>query len=142
MVHRSSVPMHWRLYESRYNLVGNKCLVCGEFFYPSKIVCPNCRRRGILKRVVFSGKGKIYSYTIIRNAPRGFEKYAPYVVAIIELDEGPRVMGWIVDSKISDIKIGQRVSVVFRKIYEDGKEGLIHYGFKFRVIDENNQLKD
>jgi len=135
MTHRSSVALYWRLFESRYNLVGNRCLVCGECFYPARIVCPNCRRKGVLKKEVLSGEGEIYSFTVIRSAPAGFEKYTPYVIAIIKLKEGPRVMGWVVGSRPDDIKIGQKVKQVFRKVYEDGKAGLIHYGFKFCIVD-------
>ncbi len=81
----------------------------------------------------FSGKGRIYSFTEVHSPPEGFEEQAPYVLAIVELEEGARVMGQIVDVKKEDVKIGQEVEAVFRVIQRDDPEGLIHYGFKFRV---------
>jgi hypothetical protein len=83
----------------------------------------------------FSGSGKILSYTIIHAAPDGFEKYSPYAIALIQLDEGPvissQVVGW--GGKIA---IGKNVQMVFRKLHEDGKSGVIDYGFKFELLDQ------
>ena len=38
----------WRHIQQRYNLIGSKCNTCGELFFPSRVVCPNCRRKEIL----------------------------------------------------------------------------------------------
>lgn len=76
--------------------------------------------------------GKILTFSIIRSAPAGFEKETPYPVAIIELDDGPKLTSQIVDYKEEDLKIGRRVEACFRRIYTDGKEGIINYGLKFR----------
>lgn len=79
------------------------------------------------------GRGKIYSFTEVSAPPVGFELEVPYVLALIELEEGPLVTSQIVDCKASDVRIGMPVEMVFRKIQEDGEEGLIHYGYKFRL---------
>lgn len=50
----------------------------------------------------------------------------------MELDEGAKVTAQIVDCKPEDIKIGDEVEMVFRKIREEGEDGVITYGFKFR----------
>jgi len=55
----------------------------------------------------------------------------PYVMAIIELDEGVRLTGQVIDCKPDDVKIGMRVAATFRKLGEDGRAGIIHYGYKF-----------
>ncbi|MCX6776561.1 MAG: OB-fold domain-containing protein [Candidatus Micrarchaeota archaeon] len=55
-------------------------------------------------------------------------------MAIIELEEGPRLTAQVEDCDARDVKIGTPVEMIFRKIQEDGKEGLIHYGFKFKVV--------
>jgi uncharacterized OB-fold protein len=96
-------------------------------------ICPNCRRKGKMVHQKFSGKGKVYSYTLITSPPTGFELEVPYIIAIIELEEGARVTAQIVDGDYEKVKIGLPVEMVFRKIQEDGKEGLIHYGFKFKL---------
>lgn len=132
MPYKSSVPLFWRLKESKYKLIGTKCTTCNQNFFPKKSLCPECRRRGNLEDFQFAGKGKILSFTIIRTPPEGFEKFTPYAVAIIELEEGTRVSGQIVGD-VEKVKTGQQVRTVFRKIYEDGNEGLIHYGLKWEL---------
>jgi len=134
MPYKSSVPLFWRLKKSKYNLIGTRCKTCGELFFPQKNLCPKCRRRGDLEEFQFSGKGKIVSHTIVRVPPEGFEKYSPYAVAIIELDEGTRVSGQIVGD-VNRVETGKRVKTVFRKIYEDGSDGLIHYGLKWELAE-------
>lgn len=134
MPHRSSIPLYWRLRKSKYNLVGTKCITCGSVYFPPKNLCPKCRRKGKLEDFQFSGNGKIVSYTIIRTPPEGFEKYAPYAVAIIKLDEGATISGQIVGD-IERVDFGKRVKPVFRRIYEDGSDGLIFYGVKFSLVD-------
>lgn len=128
------LPMTWRRIPERYGLIGSECENCGMKYFPVRKVCPKCRRKGKVREVKFSGKGKIYSHTVIYAPPTGFELDAPYIMAIVELDEGPRLTAQIVDSNAEDVKIGTPVEMVFRKIQEDGKEGLIHYGFKFKVV--------
>ena len=81
----------------------------------------------------FSGKGKIYSFTEVSAPPEGFEDQIPYVLAIIDLDEGARLTAQIVDAHKDDVKIGSKVTSVFRVIQKDDPEGLIHYGFKFKL---------
>ena len=133
MTHTSSVALYWRLQKQKYTLTGTRCSTCGSVYFPPKSFCPKCRRKGNIEEFKFSGKGKIVSYTIVRVPPEGFEKYAPYAVAIIELDEGTRITGQIVDD-INDVETGKRVETVFRRISEDGDSGLIHYGLKWKII--------
>ncbi len=84
-----------------------------------------------------SGKGEIFSYTIIHVAPKNFEKQVPYAVAIIRLDEGPRLTAQIVDTPLEEIKIGMRVESTFRRIQDEGYTGAIYYGYKFKKSAEN-----
>jgi uncharacterized OB-fold protein len=58
---------------------------------------------------LFSGRGKVATFTVIRYPPEGFEKEAPYVIAMIDLENGPRVIGRIVEESDS-LEIGQNVS--------------------------------
>lgn len=131
----SSVPLYWRLRKSKYNLVGTKCANCNSVFFPPRNLCPNCRRSGKTESFRFSGSGKILTYTIIRAPPEGFERNAPYAVAIVRLDEGANVTAQIVGD-IKKMDIGKKVRVIFRKIHEDGEDGLIRYGFKFQLVEK------
>src|SRR5437763_5458680 len=81
-----------------------------------------------------SGRGEVYSVSTMYNVPQGFEEQKPYTVALIKLDEGPMVTAQLTDIASADVKIGLRVEMVTRKLREDGKEGQIVYGYKFRPI--------
>jgi uncharacterized OB-fold protein len=74
----------------------------------------------------------VFSFTVIRVAPEGFETFTPYIVGLIMLDEGVKVTSQIVDCDIEDVYIGMPVESCFRKLRTDGKDGIICYGFKFR----------
>ncbi len=134
---KESIPLNWRRIPERYRLEGTKCETCGTYYFPSRILCPKCRRKGVLKNVKMKGTGKIYSYTVIHAPASGFEKNVPYVFAIIELDEGPRLSAQIVDVDPADVTIGMRVKHVFRRIQSEDPEGVIHYGFKFTPANKN-----
>ena len=127
-----SLPISWRLKRQKYNLVGTKCRTCGNAFFPPRQLCPSCRRKGRLQEFQFSGKGEIVSYTVIRAAPQGFEKYTPYTVALIKLQEGPMLSGQLVTNG-EEVEIGKKVRSVFRKMQEEGTDGVIHYGLKFEI---------
>lgn len=130
---KESIPLNWRRIPYRYKLEGTKCLNCNTHFFPPRIVCPNCRRQGKITKHKFSGYGTILTFTKVFVPPAGLEEIAPYYVGIIKLDEGPCITAQIVDSE--NVEIGKRVKLVFRKLQQDGEHGLIHYGFKFTVIE-------
>jgi len=80
-----------------------------------------------------SGKGTIYSYTVLAETPAGFEEQAPYVLALIKLEEGPLITAQLTD--LADVpQIGQPVEMVTRKLRSDGEHGVILYGYKFRPV--------
>lgn len=133
MAREFAVPFHWRKFRERYNLIGSKCEHCNGYFYPPRDICPHCRRTGKVKEVRFSGKGKIFSFTVIRVPPEGFNLYSPYVIAIIELEEGAKMLSQIVDCNPDEVKIGMPVKSCFRKIRSENESGLILYGFKFKL---------
>jgi uncharacterized OB-fold protein len=126
----------WRETPSRYNLIGKKCGNCGKVFFPPREICPKCRRAsmGKMEQLQLSGKGKVMSFSIIHDGLPEFHMMIPYTVAIIDLDEGARITGQIVDCKPESVEIGSEVKAVFRKLGEEGPCGIIHYGYKFRLI--------
>jgi hypothetical protein len=79
----------------------------------------------------FKGKGEIYSFAVVRQAPDDFKRQIPYVIAQVELDEGTRLTTQIVNVDPEDVEIGMRVRSCFRKIKEFGPSGVIVYGYKF-----------
>lgn len=83
-----------------------------------------------------SGRGEIYSYSTMYNVPRGYEEQGPYTIALIRLEDGPMVTAQLTDVDPADVAIGLRVEMVTRRLREDGPEGQIIYGFKFRPLLE------
>ena len=75
--------------------------------------------------------GIIYSYTMLQEVPQEFEAVAPYLLAIIELENGTRVTAQLTDVD-GEVSIGDRVEMVTRKLRTDGSRGMIVYGYKFR----------
>ncbi len=129
-----AVPFHWRNFKKRYSLIGSKCTECGKHFYPERYICPVCKKTVKMEEVKFSGKGKVFTYTIVRVPPEGFKIYSPYIIAIIELEEGAKVTGQIVDCDIEDVKIGMAVEAVFRKMKSEHESGIVLYGTKFKPM--------
>jgi len=67
-----------------------------------------------------SGKGKVYSFTVIRqNYSRPFRDLIPYVVALVDLEEGPRVMTNVVGCDPADVRIDMPVRATFEVVSED-----------------------
>jgi uncharacterized OB-fold protein len=124
------VARHWRETPERYRLEAGKCKKCGSIQFPGRLVCPDCGAREF-ETIRLSGKGELATYTVIRVAPMGFADMAPYAVGIVKLDEGIHVMGQVTDCNPEALKIGDRVTTQFRRINEEGKTGMIMYGYKF-----------
>ncbi len=126
---RDSPIIRWRNYKDRYMLIGFECTACGKKYFEAKGLCP-CGGTEF-NEIEFSGKGKIVSFTQIHSGPEAFTHQGNYCVAIIDLVEGARITGQVVDCKYEDLKIGLEVEAVFRKFYKSGEKGVIHYGTKF-----------
>jgi uncharacterized OB-fold protein len=126
------IARHWRLKQQRYGLVGEVCPHCSAKIFPPRDVCPNCG--GEAKTAfAFSGKGEVFSYTTIYEAPAGFDDTAPYTVALVKLEEGPMVTAQLTDLGSQPVEIGMPVEMVTRKLRQDGDErGMLIYGYKFR----------
>ncbi|MDX1995204.1 MAG: Zn-ribbon domain-containing OB-fold protein [bacterium] len=86
------------------------------------------------EQVALSGKGEIYSYTVILDPPESLQEQAPYVLALVRLDEGPLVTAQITDLDEQPLAIGDRVEMVTRKLTTEGQRGIIVYGYKFRKV--------
>ena len=94
-------------------LMIQKCDRCEEYqFYPRGI-CANCWSNDI-KWVQSSGKGTVWTFTVTsQNRTPGFAEDVPYVLALVELEEGVRMFTNIVECSPGDVKIGMPVEVTF-----------------------------
>ncbi|HKF18346.1 MAG TPA: Zn-ribbon domain-containing OB-fold protein [Candidatus Dormibacteraeota bacterium] len=73
-----------------------RCTPCREFYFYPRPFCPRCLSADV-HWVRVSGRARLHSYVINHRAAPGFEAEAPYVIAIVELEEGPRMMANVVD---------------------------------------------
>lgn len=126
-------PRYHREVAQRYRLEAGKCKQCGNISFPPRLVCPKCKSKNF-ETVQLSREGKILTFTIIRVGPDKFSKETPYVVAIIELNDGVRLTAQVADCNVDKVAIGDKVKLIFRKIQDEGKSGLHCYGYKAILI--------
>ena len=125
------IPRHWRLNSQRYALVGEVCPHCEVKIFPPRDICPDCGHEA-RETFKFSGRGEVYSFTTVYEAPAGFEENAPYTVALVKLEEGPMLTAQLTDLGERKTSIGMPVEMVTRKLRSDGDRGMLVYGYKFR----------
>ena len=135
-----SVPRYWREIPQRYRLEGVKCTKCNELYFSRYVICPNCKSRE-LEKMTCSDHGKVITYTVIHVAPSRFELQTPYVLGLVELEDGIRLTARITDCNLEDVKVGMPVEVTFRRVRESGASGIIKYGYKFRPLIKSASTK-
>jgi uncharacterized OB-fold protein len=96
-----------------------KCKDCGHIRWPASMICPMCYSRDT-QWIVASGRGKVYTFVVYHVAyHRGFEDDLPYVVADVELEEGPRLLTNIVGCRPDQVKCDMPVEVTWEHITEE-----------------------
>lgn len=102
-------------------LLIQRCSACGEHqFYP-RVLCTHCGA-GTPEWVEASGRGRVHTFSVVhRNGMPGWRDEVPYVVAVIELEEGPRIMTNVVDCDPGDVSVEMPVEVTF---VEQGEQTL------------------
>ncbi len=98
-------------------------------------MCPGCRRNGLIVPFKFKGTGEVLTYTIVHSSTKDFTRHTPYILAIIKLDEGPRLTSQVICGH-KDIHIGMKVKSAFRKLGEESEKGMIYYGVKFVPLSQ------
>jgi uncharacterized OB-fold protein len=103
----------------RHELTLQKCDRCGTVRYYPRPRCPECQSPDTTWTVM-SGRGSVYSFTIVhRPLARWFKDHMPVVVAIIDLDEGVRMMSNVVECEPDDVHVGMRVAVTWDDVDEE-----------------------
>lgn len=96
-------------------LVIRSCKACGTRHFMPRLLCPECWSDQ-LEWVESPGLGTIYSFSMVHRAPTPeFGANAPYMIAMIDLDEGPRMFANIVGEDANEAAIGDRVHVRFEE---------------------------
>ena len=100
----------------RGELAIQRCDGCGAHVFPPRAHCPDCGEAG-LEWVAASGRGTVYSHTVAHRAPHPvFADQLPLVVAIVELEEGPRMVTNVVDCDPAELAVGMAVEARFEPI--------------------------
>jgi len=93
-------------------LMAVKCRRCNSLILPPKNICPKCFSTD-LEWIKLKERGKLVTYTVIHVPPIQFQSIAPYAVGIIELEDGPHLLGMIREVKPDKIKVGMDLVVDF-----------------------------
>lgn len=110
-------------------IMGSRCRRCSAMTFPPRADCAECLGEDF-DFVEYSGRGKLQTYTRIEAAPTGFEHRAPYVVGLIDLEEGGRALAWFGDTIAeTDIEIGMDLQLVPR-MSEDVEEIRVYYSLE------------
>jgi uncharacterized OB-fold protein len=96
--------------EGRFEL--QRCADCGTVIWWPRAICPACSSFN-LETFDAAGTGRVYSYTVVHRSVGRWRDATPYVLAYVELDEGPRVMTNIVDCDPAEVSVDAAVRVVF-----------------------------
>ena len=106
---------HWEALV-RHELCLQRCGGCGRLRFPPRAVCPVCLASAVRWQRA-SGRGVVYSFTVThQNQAPGFRERLPYVLALVELEEGVRLMTNLVDCPPDTVRIGMPVEVVFEDV--------------------------
>ena len=122
----------WRIRDRYYRLIGSKCEACGKESFPPVYRCGKCGSSK-LKDKEMPKSGKIVTYTQLHEPLPGFEAQVPFYLAVVELENGARVLTQVVDSQADQVKTGAKVAATLRRAKVDGESGQIIYGYKFIV---------
>jgi len=114
-----SLP-YWDAARDRRLLI-RRCNACGKPHFMPRHQCPHCWSDQ-LEWVESNGRGTVHSFSIVHRAPTTtFAANTPYVIALIDLDEGPRMFANVIGKGAVDVAIGDRVHVTF----EDRGDGAL-----------------
>jgi uncharacterized OB-fold protein len=109
--------VYWDAVE-RHELVAQRCNACAELRHPPRPMCPRCRSLDWTEQRL-AGTGSLYSYAVLHHPRSPLFEY-PVLAALVDLDEGVRIVTNLVGLEPSDIRIGMRLAVDFQPTSGDG----------------------
>jgi len=99
-------------------LLLQRCRACGTRQYYPRPVCMRCMARD-LEWTEAAGRGTVYSFTVTRLPPEGFEGRAPYVLVAVDLPEGVRMLGTLLDVDPGEVRIGMPVRATYERLTDE-----------------------
>ena len=123
----------WRERFGRYRLVGTVCKDCGAKFYPRRPLCAKCRSGNVADEEL-PHMGTIVANGVDYYPLTAYGQQVPVCIAAVQLDnDGPVITSHIVDIDPWQVKIGDRVEMVVRKVRRESN-GNYQYSHKFRIV--------
>ena len=105
----------WAAVQKR-TLMMPKCDACGTVAFPPTVACSTCERMQFTWTQM-SGRGTVYSFVVYHRIYHpAFADKVPYVVAVVDIDEGPRLISNIVNMPIAEVTCDMPVSVVYDEV--------------------------
>lgn len=99
-----------------HRLLLQRCTACHRHVFYPRAICPHCHG-GPLDWVEASGAGVVHSFTVAhRPAGPAFAGRTPYVIVLVDLDEGPRMLSNLQVDDVAAVRLGQRVEVAFEEL--------------------------
>jgi len=103
----------------RHELVVQECAACSRLRFVPTELCPHCHSPAAVWAPV-RGRGRVYTFTVVHRAPTpAYQAEAPYAIAYVELDAGPRMPARLVEVDPSSVEVGMPVEVVFDDVDDD-----------------------
>jgi uncharacterized OB-fold protein len=114
----SATRPYWEAAKEGRLLIAS-CRACGKVHHYPRPFCPSCWSDDV-EAIEASGRGTLYTYsTVYVNDLHPFKERLPYVAAMVELEEGPRLMTNLVDCEPEDLAVGMAVEVTFRPLTDE-----------------------
>ncbi|WP_148135361.1 Zn-ribbon domain-containing OB-fold protein [Candidatus Formimonas warabiya] len=118
------------------NLIGSKCLSCGELFFPeqAKNICTHCQSNN-LEKIKLDGHGTIMSFTVVEQKPAGGFYFGPvpYAYGWVTLNDGVSIETLFTGCELDELKVGMEVEVVVEKLH-DNAEGAEVLTYKCKPV--------
>jgi len=99
-------------------IYATKCVKCGKLYFPPAADCPDCLSSS-MEWIILSNEAEIETFTHVVIRPTSFQQFKPYTVAIGRLKEGVKVLAWLTEFKMSEVKVGMKAKLV-AKVTSEG----------------------
>ena len=110
-------------------LIGTKCRNCGRVYFPKEVVCHACFQES-MEETLLSNRGKLYSFTIVKQKPMLYSGPMPYAVGLVALPEGVTIISLLTGCDFEKLELDMDVELVLEKIAEEDET----VTYKFRPV--------
>lgn len=132
---RPAVPFVRIATDGRHALAGSRCEACGAVYAGEREVCAACSARGRMRAIALGAQGRVHTFTTVCRSFPGVP--VPFVMAVVDLDDGPALRGTLADVAPEAVRFGMRVRVEFRDSGQRDADGNPWIAFCFVPATED-----